>query len=182
LRTGNPRIKSNDISPNPIVIAKITKTWGLKGELKALPLSEFISCLTPGLAVYLQTSKKIHETKVIETLKKNNKYLIVSFSGITSRESAEQYLNSLICIDPAIVPPLENDVFYHEQIIGLSVCTTEGEMIGKVTDIFQTGSNDVYVVKDKNKEYLVPAIKDVVKKIETENNRIIIKVMQGLLD
>lgn len=154
----------------------------MKGELKALPLSEFVSCLLPGLKVYLQTSKNILETKTLEALKKHNKYLIVSFSGTNSKETAEQYINSLISIDPEIIPPLEKDVFYHDQIIGLTVYTTDGEMIGKVTGIFATGANDVYVVKNKDKEYLIPAIKDVVIKIEPEKGKMIIKVMQGLLD
>jgi len=182
LRTGNPRINSKDISSNPVVIAKITKTWGAKGELKALPLSEFIFCLYPGLTVYLQTSENILETKTLNSIKKHNKYLIVSFSDITSIETAEQYLHSLISIDPKIIPPLEDGVFYHDQIIGLSVHTTDGEMIGIVTEIFETGANDVYVVKDKNKEYLIPAIEDVVIKIAPEEGKITIKVMQGLLD
>ena len=154
----------------------------MKGELKALPLSEFITCLTPGLTVYIQTSKNIIETKKINTLKKHNKYIILSLSNIADNATAEHYLNSLVSINSEIIPSLDDNVFFHEQIIGLSVYTTEGEMIGKVIEIFETPANDIYVVKNISKEYLIPAIKDVVEKIELEKGRMIIKVMQGLLD
>jgi 16S rRNA processing protein RimM len=77
---------------------------------------------------------------------------------------------------------LEDGEFFYSQIVGLSVVTTEGMTLGMVEDILVTGSNDVYVVKDGKREYLIPAIADVVKKIDLEEKTILIEVMEGLLD
>ncbi len=96
--------------------------------------------------------------------------------------SAAKYRDSTINIKKDLLECSKEDEYFYDQIIGLSVYTTEGNIIGKVVDIFETGSNDVYVVKNNDKEYLVPAIKHVVKKIEPDANRIIIKVMDGMLD
>lgn len=73
-------------------------------------------------------------------------------------------------------------MYYHEQIIGTSVYTTQGELIGIVESILETGSNDVYVVKQDEREYLIPAIKDVIKKVDLKNGRILIETIEGLLD
>jgi 16S rRNA processing protein RimM len=83
---------------------------------------------------------------------------------------------------PAEEVCLEDGEFFYHQIVGLSVVTTEGRALGKVEDILVTGSNDVYVVKGAGKEYLIPAISDVVKKIDLEGKTILIEAMEGLLD
>jgi 16S rRNA processing protein RimM len=83
---------------------------------------------------------------------------------------------------PAEEVCLEDGEFFYHQIVGLSVVTAEGMTLGKVEDILATGSNDVYVVKNGKKEYLIPAIADVVKRIDLERKTILIEVMQGLLD
>jgi len=79
-------------------------------------------------------------------------------------------------------PPLPEDVYYYYQIIGLKVFTVDGVYIGGVSDIIETGSNDVYVVRDEEKEYLIPAIRDVIKDIDIGNRRIIISPEAGLLE
>ena len=78
--------------------------------------------------------------------------------------------------------PLEDGEFFHDQIIGLSVVTIGGMALGKVEDILQTGSNDVYIVKQGAREYLIPAIADVIKRIDLQEKKIVIEVMEGLLD
>ena len=83
---------------------------------------------------------------------------------------------------PAEEVCLEDGEFFHEQIIGLSVVTTGGMILGKVEEILATGSNDVYVVTDGKREYLIPAIADVVKGVDLEGKTILIEVMEGMLD
>jgi 16S rRNA processing protein RimM len=75
----------------------------------------------------------------------------------------------------------ENE-FFHDQLIGIPVLTTDGEAIGLVDEIFETGSNDVYVVRKDDKEYLLPAIRDVIQEIDLNRRRIVIKTIPGLLD
>lgn len=154
----------------------------MKGKLKALPLSDSIHFLKPDSAVLLLTSEGVQEIKKINSIKKHNKYFIISFYEVPDMASAAKYRDSTINIKKDLLKCSKEDEYFYDQIIGLSVYTTEGNIIGKVVDIFETGSNDVYVVKNNDKEYLIPAIKDVVKKIEPDANRIIIKVLDGMLD
>lgn len=77
---------------------------------------------------------------------------------------------------------LADGEFLVDDIIGLSVISKDGEDIGMVSEIFGTGSNDIFVVTKGEKEYLIPAIRDVIKKIDIENKKIIIEVMEGLLE
>jgi 16S rRNA processing protein RimM len=74
---------------------------------------------------------------------------------------------------------LPEGVYYHYQIIGLGVYTVDGDYLGKIMSIFETGSNDVYVVRGEDKEYLIPAIKDVIKEIDLEAKKMIVKLMEA---
>lgn len=154
----------------------------MKGELKALPLSDNIHILKADSTVLLSTPEGVQENKKIKSIKKHNKYFIISFYEVFDKESAAKYRDSTVNVKKDLLPALNEGEYFYDQIIGLSVYTTVGNILGKVVDIFETGSNDVYVIKNNDKEYLIPAIKDVVKKIELKENRIIIKVMDGLLD
>jgi len=77
---------------------------------------------------------------------------------------------------------LRENEFYHRQIIGLVAITSEGREIGKVVEIMETGSNDVYVVRGQGKEYLIPAVKDVISSVDLDSGTITIIPIEGLLD
>ena len=108
--------------------------------------------------------------------------LIISFEGINSREEAALLRRAVIEVQENNLPALPENKFYHRQIIGLIVVTPEGRKIGQITEIIETGSNDVYVVKGQGKEYLIPAIKDVVSCIDLRSGTITITPLKGLLD
>jgi len=76
---------------------------------------------------------------------------------------------------------LRENEFYHRQIIGLVAITSEGREIGKVVEIMETGSNDVYVVRGQGKEYLIPAVKDVISSVDLDSGTITIIPIDGLL-
>ena len=111
-----------------------------------------------------------------------NKYALISFYGINDPETALNYRGAIISADKSMMPSLDADEYFYDQIIGLRVSTTDGDKLGVVSDIFQTGSNDVYVVKGSGKEYLIPAIHDVIKEINLENKSLLVQVLEGLLD
>jgi 16S rRNA processing protein RimM len=104
------------------------------------------------------------------------------FEGINSREEAAMLRKAVIEVQEKNLPALPANKFYHCQIIGLIVVTHEGKRIGRVAEIIETGGNDVYVVKGEGKEYLIPAIKDVISCIDLSSGTIIIAPMKGLLD
>lgn len=122
------------------------------------------------------------ETRVIRSIRDDKHALIISFDGISRREDAALLRNALIEIDKRSLPQLTENEFYHHQIIGLLVVTQEGREVGRITGIMETGSNDVYVVKGRGREYLIPAIRDVISKIDPGSGTIVIRPMEGLLD
>ena len=150
--------------------------------MKALPLMDSFYLLAPENEISVNLPSGFTESMKIKSLKKLNRYALVSFYGINDPETALKYRGAILSADKSLLPALQEEEYFYEQIIGLTVYTTDGNIIGKVSDIFETGSNDVYVVKGPDKEYLIPAIRDVIKEINLEEEKIIIQTVEGLLD
>jgi 16S rRNA processing protein RimM len=162
-------------------LAKIVKEWGVRGEVKALPLSQKIFSLVTGGEVSLLNSDGIRSTARVTSMRKQGRHFIVAIEGCFDPLTASSFRGSSICV-PRDSVVLEENEFFCDQLIGISVVTPDGETIGRVAEIFETGSNDVYVVKAHDREYLLPAIWDVIQEIDLGRRRIIIKTMPGLLD
>ena len=106
----------------------------------------------------------------------------MAFNGIDDPETAAKLRGSVVLIEKNMLPVLKDGEFFYDQLIGLDVFSAEGVFIGKVHEIFETGSNDVYVVKNMGREHLIPAIKDVINKIDIQGRKLVINVIKGLLD
>ena len=78
--------------------------------------------------------------------------------------------------------PLPENHYYIYQLIGLDVYTDEGELLGKLADVLPTGGNDVWVVRTEKGEVLLPAIRQVVRKVDLEAKRIVVHLLSGLVD
>ena len=98
------------------------------------------------------------------------------------RREASTLRNAIIEVDASVLPELGNNEYYYHQIVGLSVVTVDGEIIGKVAEIMETPGTDVYVVQGMNKEYLIPAVKSVIEDINLATGTMTITPMDGLLD
>ena len=150
--------------------------------MKALPLSDIFSLLSPESKVVLMTPSGAREEKILRSLRKNGNSFIVSFYGIDTVEEAAKYRNSLLLSEKDALPPLPPGEYFIDDIIGLSVITADGALAGTVEDIFETGSNDVYVVRNIHGEFLIPAIKDVIREIDLQQGTIVINNIMGLFD
>ena len=108
--------------------------------------------------------------------------VLLKLEGIDDIEEAEKYKNFYIKINRKDAVELEEDSYFIVDIIDSEVYTDENTYLGKVIDVFQTGSNDVYTVKSESgKEILLPAIKDVVKSVDVKNKKIIVHLLEGLI-
>ncbi|MHB8881686.1 MAG: ribosome maturation factor RimM [Thermodesulfovibrionales bacterium] len=175
-------VRFSEISAETVSIAHITRERGVRGELNALPLSDVFDLLPPESKVLLVLPSGSSEERTLRSIRRHNKGYIISFHGINTMTEAALYRNALIVAEKEILPSLPAGLYFTADIIGLSVITTAGEVLGKVEDVFATGSNDVYVVRDRQREILIPAIKEVVKKIDPEEGIIVIDPMKGMLD
>ena len=162
--------------PDFLVIAKIFKPHGLKGEVSAELLTDFPKQLVPGREVYIG---KEHMRVRIHTVRKVNKRYLLSFQGIESRDLVEIFRNKIMYTTFSGLPNLPEGEFYHHDLIGLHVFNENNEELGILSEIIRTGANDVYIITTKNKdlkEILIPAIKSVVKKIDIEKKRMLVKL------
>ena len=105
--------------------------------------------------------------------------MLIKFKGIDKIEEAELLKNSYILINREDEEPLEEGVYYIVDLLGLDVYTDENILLGNLEDIYNTGSNDIYVVKDENgKQILLPGIPDVIKEVDIENKKIIVHLLK----
>lgn len=162
-------------------IGKIVNTSGLKGLLKVMPLTDDITRFEDLETIYIQIGKNLVEKK-IEDVKYIKNMVLLKLEGIDNIDEAEKYKNLYIKINKKDAIELPEDSYLIVDIVKCDVYTEEGELLGKMIDVLDTGSNDVYVVKNsEGKEILLPAIKEVIKSVDISNKKIIVKLMDGLI-
>lgn len=165
-----------------VTIGKIAGTHGYKGLLKVIPITDFPERFHQLKRVLVDNGKKITELDII-SCSPYKQYYIFKFDGITSMEAAQTYSGSWMKIPENEVYPLPEGVYYHFQLLGLDVFDIEQGRLGKITDILETGANDVYVVESEEPgEILLPAIKEVILNIDLEAKTMQVKLMPGLID
>ncbi|HCJ4363354.1 TPA: ribosome maturation factor RimM, partial [Listeria innocua] len=132
--------------------------------------------------LFEKNSKK-PEKLIIRSHRKHKNFDLLMFEGLTGIHQVERMKEGVLKIKEAQLTDLEENEFYFHEIIGCTVVTTDGEELGEITEILTPGANDVWVVKGADKkEKLIPYIADVVKDINTNDKKITIEVMEGLLD
>ena len=162
-------------------IGQIVNTFGVKGMVKIVPYTDDIKRFDNLKTIYVITKNK--KTKYeIEEIKYHKNMVLAKLKGIDTMNDAELLKQSSVQIERKDAIPLEKDTYFIVDLIGLKVITDENEELGKIVDIFNTGSNDIYVVKDElGKQILLPAISEVIKNIDIENKKIIVHLMKGLV-
>ena len=116
----------------------------------------------------------------IQRARSTPKGLLIKFRDIDSQQAAEELRNEPVFIGKEHARPLPSGAYYHYQLLDMRVVTADGDELGLITDILQTGANDVYVVKGAEKETLVPALADVVKTVDTERGVMVVDLPDGL--
>lgn len=166
---------------NLVQIGKIVNTHGLKGELKVYPLTDFPERYNSLKEIFLITAEK-SERLLIEKVRFQKGHIFIKFKGYDTIGIVEGLKGSYLGIPEDQLCPLGRNEYYQFQIIGLSVYTEEGRYLGIIEEIFPTGSNDVYVIRGGDKEYLIPAIHEVIREVNLETKRMIIHPQEGLFD
>ena len=166
--------------PN-LEIGQIVNTFGIKGMVKVKPFTDDIRRFDKLKTVYVEKNENQTEYE-IEQVKYHKDMVLIKFKGIDKIEQAELLRNSYLTISRDSVEELEEGRYYIVDLLESEVYTDEQILLGILKDIFNTGSNDIYVVKNKQgKEILLPAIPDVIKEIDVENKKIIVHLLPGLI-
>lgn len=164
-----------------ITIGKISRAYNREGELKCLVLSDFPERFLELDRVFLEKGEDIKRLHV-ENVWFQKDFAVLKFKEINSLDQAERLKDYFIKVPETEAVQLPKGHYFLHQIIGLEVYTEEGEHLGKLEDIITTGSHDIYVVTQGKKEIMLPAIHEVVKVIDIEQQKMIVRPLEGLLD
>jgi 16S rRNA processing protein RimM len=163
-----------------ISVGKILGPHGVKGEVKVLPLTDFPRRFQKNKMFWIDSVQKKMQ---VETVRTQGAFLLMKFIGIEQREDAEKIKNALIQVEHSETIKLPPGQYYHFEIMGLKVFKKNGEFIGRVQEILETGANDIYIVERDDKEkLLVPALKKVVTEIDIANGLMVVELPPGLED
>lgn len=167
---------------NLLRVGVITSPHGVRGEVKVFPTTDDVNRFKKLKKVLLDLGKERKELE-IEQVKFYKNLAILKFRGFDNINDVEPWRQKDLLITREQAVPLGEDENFIIDLIGLNVLTDEGETLGVMTDVIQTGANDVYCVKTEGgKEVLLPAIKDCVLNVDLEKKEILVHVLPGLLD
>ena len=160
-----------------IPVGRVTRTHGLKGELKFFPTDQ------EDLAVRSVQQILLGEAKLkIKSVRGAKSPFIIKFEGVDSIEAAQSLAGQEVLVAREDFESLPEGEYYRFEIEGLKVFDDTGKYYGVIEDIIETGSNDVYVVRENDKEWLIPMIDSVVQSIDLEQGKLIFHCVEGLFE
>ena len=165
-------------------VGKIVNTQGLRGEVRVISTTDFAEeRYKKGTELAIFKDGEFLTFVTVASHRRHKNFDLLTFEGMNRIEDVEKYKECLLKVAEEQLTELEEDEFYYHEIIGLEIVTDEGEVLGKVTEILSPGSNDVWVVKQKGKkELLIPFIEPVVYKVDKEDKKAYIHLLEGLID
>lgn len=165
-----------------ICIGKILKSQGHRGAVRVLPLTDFPERFQDmkKVRVKLQDGRSLY---TIEDIKPHGgKFLTIKFKEVIDMNAAEKLRGGLLEVPRAELVPLQEGSYYIFDIVGMKVFDRAGTYLGEITDVLQTGANDVYVVETGGRPLLIPALKQVVKEVDLPGRRMLVELPEGLAD
>jgi len=163
-------------------VGRVTAAHALGGLLRVRPFNADGDAFVPGRQLFLERDGAWEEAVLVTASAHGRSDLLVKLDGVADRNASEALRGATIHVDPADLPPPDEDEFYHHEIVGFRVETDSGELVGEVVETLSTGLNDVWVVQADGREHLIPVIDDVVREIDRDGRRIVITPMPGLLE
>jgi 16S rRNA processing protein RimM len=153
---------------------------GVRGEMNVKAMTAYPERLAAQQQLFIGPRHQHYPVQRIR--QRSEEMLIVQLEGVDDRNAAEALREELVYVHIDDAVPLEDDEYYLYQIEGIRVVTSEGEELGTVTDVLETGANDVYIVTTpEGTEHLIPAIEDVIQTIDLAENVMVVRLLDGLL-
>ncbi len=164
-----------------VPLGEIVATHGLDGWVKFHPFNVDGDTLGAGLQVYLEKAKgqALYE---VESSKPHKNQLLIKLRGIDHIEAAKPLIGATLQVDTSALAALEPGQYYQYQVVGFDVVDTNGKAIGKLIATLKSAGGDLYVVQGAEKEHLIPAVKEIVEKVDFDEKKVIVNPPDGLLD
>jgi len=178
------RIRRRRQEPPPfLLLGRVLRPHGVRGELRLEIMTAYPERIVEGGRVFLGADPQdpgAAEERRVAHARRHQQFLILELEGITDRDEADAYREQYVMIPLEDAVPLEEGEFYLFQVLGIDVFTDEGEFLGRVSDVIETGANDVYVVHGPSGEILLPDIEECILKVDIPANRMTVHLMEGL--
>jgi 16S rRNA processing protein RimM len=163
-----------------VEIGRLVKVHGLKGRLKAVSYLESEMLLDELDEVLIRPEKGPEKIYKVKGVQPQHKTFFIELEGINDPDSAGRLVGSGIFIPTDMLEELPEDEYYWHEIIGLKAITESGDYLGEISSIFPAGSTEVYVITGGDREILLPAVEEVIKRIDLEKGEIVVRVPEGL--
>ena len=165
-----------------ITIGKAVKPFGVKGEMKIEPMTDFPERFKELGRVYLVSLTGQELVCYVKSVRYAGVTPLLVFDGYDTPEKAKALNGWFLKVPEAEAVPLPEGQYYWYELIGMEVFSEGGEKLGAIVDVFETGSNDVYVMKHGKQEVYIPATKEVIRQIDRKTKQMVIHLMDGLME
>lgn len=165
------------------IVGEIINTHGIKGEVKVKQVTDFTERFAVGNTLYYATEMNEMIPLTIQLARRQQALYLLLFEQFDSLDDVVFLKGKTLYIKEEQLTPLATGSYYYHEIIGCTMYTTTGEKIGEVVSILSPGANDVWIVEDEKKqEHFIPYIPPVVKEVDIDEKKIVIELMEGLIE
>ena len=162
-------------------VGAITQTHGIRGEVKVFPLTDDVGRFKKGISLILDLGRSRLDLEV-ETVKFFKQFVILKFKGYDSINEIEKFVKKNLYVTRENAVKLKKDEYFIADLIDMQVELEDGPAFGVLTDVMQTGANDVYCIRtEEHGEVLIPAIKDCILDVDVEAGKMKIHLLDGLI-
>ena len=173
---------SNQPKPAMLRVGRITGAHGLKGALRFRPDNPESNTVEQIAHVFLENAGHSREFRITSVTRLNPTTQRITLEGVADPNVAEALKGAVVMVAAENMPAPKSGEFYYYEAIGCEVFLTDGSRLGAIEEIFSNGAHDIWVVRDGEREVLVPVIEDVVKSMDLAGRRVTIEAVPGLLD
>lgn len=163
-----------------MTVGRVLGAWGVSGWVRVEPQTDNPQRFRKLARVRLAPRRGTPRWLVVGGARVEGGQVRLRFEGIGSREEAQLLSNSLLQIPAEEAAPLPEGRYYRFQLLGLEVWTQEGRYLGRVAEVLETGANDVFVVRGEEQEILLPALREVVRRVDLAGRRMEVALLPGL--
>jgi 16S rRNA processing protein RimM len=169
------------VSERLVPLGEIVATHGLDGWLKLTPFNPDTTAMESAREVFIERdgARSAHQ---LEATRPHSRQILIKFQGIDNIEAAKLLVGANLSVTEDSLPALGPGQYYHFQALGLEVSDTKGNRLGTITRTWLVGAREIYIVTGDSKEYLIPAVKEIIEKIDFDTGKMIINPPDGLLD
>ncbi len=175
-------IEEHALHTDYVLVGKVCRAHGIKGEVKIYPFSQSPENFVHYKELLLVDLHGRQYNYPIVRARSHERLAIIALDGVSSRDQAEELVESEVWISKESLPKIGPDEFYWQDMVGMAVFTTAGQGLGVIRAIFATGGHDVFVVSAHGKEFLIPAQEEFIEQVDTHAKKVVVRTPPGLLE